>query len=351
MTSKRARRHHRKQVAARSAQARANRVQRMAQGNLDHSLHWSSLSSLNASELDTVLGALEQEASQRQQSAKQQLAQIPSQVIQPHRPPHSISHDTRYLASRPLTPDGDIAAMAPRQARLARRRNRRILDAKAKVASVDRGQWVVVRAGGTSYPQGRGVGEPTPRARALGDEISAAQHFIKGLRIVRQRLMAGVTDLVTAVRQAKDFAKSLGHRIIGEQSSTAATRERVRKPSKRQRKHARQLDKAMADYSVPGMTRNQYQALMRAFELLGGPDLVAWWQHLTPHEREYLYRDTNMANDFFRAIDSPSRGRLQDGQAPWQAMTRRGSDWLVDAIIQSYREEVAYAPREAKSAS
>ena len=351
MTSKRARRNHRRQVAARSAQAKVNRVQRMTQGILDSSLHLSSLSSLNASELDTVLEALEQEAVQRQQSAERQLTQLPSQHIEAHRPPHSISQNTRYLASRQLTSDNDIASMPPKQARLARRRNKRILDAKAKVASVDWGQWVVTPTKTTSYPQGRGVGEPTPRVRALHDEIRAAQHFTKGLRIVRQRLTSGVTDLLTATRQVKDFAKSLGHRIIGEQSSQSVSRERVRKPSKRQRKRARQLDKAMSDYSVPGMTRNQYQALMRAFELLGGPDLVAWWQHLAPQEREYLYRDTNMANDFFRAIDSPSRGRLQDGQAPWQAMTRRGSDWLVDAIIQTYREEVAYAPREARFGS
>ena len=348
MPSKRTLRKRRQQFAARSAQAKANRAQRMAQGDLKSSIHLSALSSLGASELDTVLQALEQEAVDQQKSAERRLAQLPSQNIESHRPPHSISHDTRYLASRPLTSDNDIASMSPKQARLARRRNKKILDAKAKVASVDSGQWVVLSGRTASYPQGRGAGEPTPRARALGDEISSARHFAKGLRIVRQRLASGGAELDTVIRQAKDFAKSLGHRIIGEQPSPSTSRERVRKPSKRQRKRARQLDKAMSDYSVPGMTRNQYQALMRAFELLGGPDLVAWWQHLTPQEREYLYRDTNLTNDFFRAIDSPSRGRLQDGQAPWQAMTRRGSDMPVDAIIQSYREEVAYAPRQTR---
>lgn len=350
MVSKRARRNHRKQVAARSAQAQANRAQHMRQGNLSHTLHVSTLSSMTAGELNTVLQSLEQEAVMRQQSAEQRRSELASQYIEARRPPHSISRDTRYLASRPLTSDNDIASMPPKQARLARRRNRKILDAKAKVASVDSGQWVSAAPLADIYNQGRGVGELTPRARAINDDIAASKSLAKGLRIVRQKLASGATSLETALRQVRDFAKSLGHRIVGERPARQTAPEQVRKPSKRQRKRTRKLDKAVSDYGVPGMTHNQYQALMRAFELLGGSDLVAWWQHLTPQEREYLYRDTNMTNDFFRAIDSPNRGRLQDGQAPWQAMTRRGSDWLVDAIIQTYREEVAYAPREMRYA-
>lgn len=348
MTSKRARRNHRRQVAARSAQAQANRAQQLKKGNLSGTLHMHALSSLTASELNTVLQSLEQEAVARQQSAERYRSELHSQYIEAHRPPRSISHNTRYLASRPLAADSDIASMPPKQARLARRRNRKVLDARTRVASVDSGEWMVVGDPTAALPQGRGVGEVSPRAQAVNDDIKQAKMLARGLRIVRQKLASGVTSLMTAVRQAKDFALSLGHRVVGETPRQPASPTQVRKPSKRQRKHARKLDKAVSDYGVPGMTHNQYQALVRAFELLGGPDLVAWWQHLTPQEREYLYRDTNMVNDFFRAIDSPNRGRLQDGQAPWQAMTRRGSDWLVDAIIQTYREEVAYAPREMR---
>lgn len=348
MASKRARRNHRRQVAARSAQAKANQIQQMRQGGLSNTLRMDALSSLTASELNTVLKSLEQEAVVRQQSAERQLAVLPSQYIEAHRPPRSISQNTRYLASRPLASDADIASMTPKQARLARRRNKKILEAKTRVASVDSGQWVTGGDLATATPLGRGLGEMTPRARALNDDVALTKSLVKGLRIVQQKLSSGASALETATRQAKEFAKSLGHRIAGEPAQAPSTPQLPRKPSRRQRKRARKLDKAAADYSVPGMTRNQYLALMRAFELLGGPDLVAWWEHLTPQEREYLYRDTNMTNDFFRAIDSPRRGRLQDGQAPWQAMTRRGSDWLVDAIIQTYREEVAYAPREMR---
>lgn len=347
MASKRARRNHREQVAARSAQAKANRARQLKQGNLTGSLRMQSLSSLTASELNTVFQSLEREAVQRAQSAERRFSDLPSQYIEAHRPPHSISHNVQYLASRPLVADHDIASMPAKQARLARRRNRKILDARMKVASVDSGQWMAVGDLAAALPQGRGVGQMTPRARAIKDDITQAKALVKGVRIMRQQLSSGATTLATAIRRAKDVAVSLGHRVVDATPARPASPDRDRKPSRRQRKRARTLAKAVSDYGVAGMTTNQYQALMRAFELLGGPDLVAWWQHLTPQEREYLYRDTNMTNDFFRAIDSPRRGRLQDGQAPWQAMTRRGSDWLVDAIIQTYREEVAYAPHEA----
>ena len=348
MASKRARRNQRKQVAARSAQAKANRARQLKQGDLSGSIHMYTLSSMSASELDTVLQSLEREANLRAQSAEHRFSTLPSLYIEEHKPPHSVSHNARYLASRPLVADQDIASMPAKQARLARRRNRKILDARMKVASVDSGQWIMGANPATALPQGRGVGEMTPRARTLKDDLTQAKALARGLNIVRQKLAAGSTALGKVVQQIKDFAISLGHRVVGGVTRQAVTPGPDRKPSKRQRKHMRKLDKAVSTYGVPGMTHNQYQALMRAFELLGGPDLVAWWQHLTPQERAYLYRDTNMVQDFFRAIDSPRRGRLQNGQAPWQAMTRRGSDWLVDAIIDTYREEVAYTPREMR---
>lgn len=250
-----------------------------------------------------------------------------------------VNRNTMYMASRQLTDESVIRSMPPRQARLARNANNRILAARKRVDDAANGRLTTIDAlDATVASKILGVGQDDAVAFGPSIEESSLRSAARGIAAARRRMESGSMSESTYNIYLASMARKAGMSVSGvggvsqrarmnqlaqegyseEQArrifrSEKALRKRGRKgPGSLSRSERRAMRdaKAVERMRAPGMSREQTRALLRALDLLG---YRQWYGNLTAAQRDYLHRNTQFVSDVMSAIDSPPKARRASG--------------------------------------
>lgn len=254
-------------------------------------------------------------------------------------PSPRVNRNTMYMASRQLTDESVIQSLPPKQARLARNANNRILAARQRVSDAANGRWMNVGTLDAMVMSNMlGVGQDDVVRFGPGAEESSLRSAANGITAARRRMESGSMSesmynmyLASMARKAgisvrgvggtseqarmyqlaqEGYSEEQARRIF---QSEKALRKRERKGprslSKSERRAMREA-KAVERMRAPGMSSEQTRALLRALDLLG---YRQWYEHLTAAQRDYLHRNTQFVADVMSAIDSPSKSRRASG--------------------------------------
>ena len=254
-------------------------------------------------------------------------------------PSPRVNRNTRYMASRQLTDESVIRSMPPRQARLARNANNRILAARQRVNDAANGRWMTVNdLDAMVASKILGTGQDDAVAFGPGAEESSLRSAARGIAAARRRVESGSMSESTYNIYLASMARKAGMSVSGvggasqrarmhqlaqegygeEQArrifrSEKALRKRGRKGpgglSKSERRAMRDA-KTVERMRAPGMSPEQTRALLRALDLLG---YRRWYGNLTAAQRDYLHRNTQFVADVMSAIDSPPKSRRASG--------------------------------------
>lgn len=254
-------------------------------------------------------------------------------------PPTRVNRNTMYMASRQLTDESVIRSMPPRQARLARNANNRILAARQRVNDVANG-WVTTSSALDAMVASKILGSGQDDEVAFGPSVeeSSLRSAARGIAVARRRVESGSMGESTYNIYLASMARKAGMSVSGvggvsqrarmnqlaqdgygeEQArrifrSEKALRKRGRKGpgslSKSERRAMRDA-KAVDRMRAPGMSPEQTRALLRALDLLG---YRQWYEGLTAAQRDYLHRNTQFVSDVMSAIDSPPKSSRASG--------------------------------------
>lgn len=352
----------RRESEARKAQVRARSAQVHQQlvHDLEHHADIKHLSLKNVTMLtpsqradleQAVIRAAERRADAMAAQRAERKAEHDRRVRAMLTPPTRVNRNTMYMASRQLTDESVIRSMPPRQARLARNANNRILAARERVDDVANGRLTNLNAL-----------DPKVAAKILGwrqdDEVvfgpsveeSSLRSVARGFANARRRMESGSLSesmyniyLASMARNAgmsvsgvggvsqRERMNELAQDGYGEEQarrifrSEKALRKRGRKgPGSLSRAERRAMRdaKAVERMRAPGMSPEQTRALLRALDLLG---YRQWYWNLTAAQRDYLHRNTQFVTDVMSAIDSPpksSRASGADGIASMVVLSR-----------------------------
>lgn len=331
------------QVGARSAQVHQQLVH-----DLEHHVDISHLSLRNITMLtpsqradleQAVIRASERRADAMASRRAERKAEYDRRVRAMLAPPTRVNRNTMYMASRQLTDESVIRSMPPRQARLARNANNRILAARRRVDDAANG-WVTtvdaLDAVVASKILGRGQDDEVVFGPSV--EESSLRSAARGIDAARRRMESGSLSesmyniyLASMARKAgmsvsgvggvsqRERMGQLAQDGYGEEQarrmfrSEKALRKRGRKgPGSLSRSERRAMRdaKAVERMRAPGMSTEQTRALLRALDLLG---YRQWYGNLTAAQRDYLHRNTQFVTDVMSAIDSPPRSSRASG--------------------------------------
>lgn len=352
----------RRESEARKAQVRARSAQVHQQlvHDLEHHADINHLSLRNVTMLtpsqradleQAVIRASERRADAMASRRAERKAEHDRRVRAMLTPPTRVNRNTMYMASRQPTDESVIRSMPPRQARLARNANNRILAARKRVDDVANGRLTNLDAL-----------DPKVAAKILGwrqdDEVvfgpsveeSSLRSVARGFAAARRRMESGSLSESMYNIYLASMARNAGMSVSGvggvsqrgrmnelaqdgygeEQArrvfrSEKALRKRGRKgPGSLSRSERRAMRdaKAVERMRAPGMSPEQTRALLRALDLLG---YRQWYGNLTAAQRDYLHRNTQFVTDVMSAIDSPpksSRASGADGIASMAVLSR-----------------------------
>lgn len=340
----------RRESEARKAQVRARsaQVHRQLVHDLEHHGDVSHLSLNNITMLtpsqradleQAVIRASERRADAMAARRAERKAEHDRRVRAMLTTPTKVNRNTMYMASRQLTDESVIQSMPPRQARLARNANNRILAARRRVDDAANGRLTNLDAL-----------DPKVASKILGwrqdDEVvfgpsveeSSLRGAARGIDAARRRMESGSLSesmyniyLASMARRAgmsvagvggvsqRERMNQLAQDGYGEEQarrifrSEKALRKRGRKgPGSLSRSERRAMRdaKAVERMRAPGMSAEQTRALLRALDLLG---YRQWYEGLTAAQRDYLHRNTQFVTDVMSAIDSPPKSSRASG--------------------------------------
>lgn len=340
----------RRESEARKAQVRARSAQVHQQlvHDLEHHVDVNHLSLRNITMLtpsqradleQAVIRASERRADAMASRRAERKAEHDRRVRAMLTPPTRVNRNTMYMASRQLTDESVIRSMPPRQARLARNANNRILAARQRVNDVANG-WVTTFGALDAMVASKILGSGQDDEVAFGPSVeeSSLRSAARGIAVARRRVESGSMSESTYNIYLASMARKAGMSVSGvggvsqrarmnqlaqdgygeEQArrifrSEKALRKRGRKGpgslSKSERRAMRDA-KAVDRMRAPGMSPEQTRALLRALDLLG---YRQWYEGLTAAQRDYLHRNTQFVPDVMSAIDSPPKSSRASG--------------------------------------
>lgn len=340
----------RRELEARKARvkARSTQVHQQLVHDLEHNIDVSHLSLNNITMLTpsqradlerAVIRASERRADTMASRRAERKAEHDRRVRAILTPSPRVNRNTMYMASRQLTDESVIQSMPPRQARLARNANNRILAARQRVNDAANGRWMTVNAIDAMVASKiLGTGQDDMAAFGPSAEESSLRSAARGIAAAKRRMESGSMSESTYNIYLASMARKAGMSVSGvggasqqarmhqlaqegyseEQArrifqSEKALRKRGRKGpgslSKSERRAMRDA-KAVERMRAPGMSMEQTRALLRALDLLG---YRQWYGNLTAAQRDYLHRNTQFVSDVMSAIDSPPKSRRASG--------------------------------------
>lgn len=340
----------RRELEARKAQVRARsaQVHRQLVHDLEHNIDVSHLSLNNIAMLTpsqradlerAVIRASGRRADAMASRRAERKAEHDRRVRAILTPSPRVNRNTMYMASRQLTDESVIQSMPPRQARLARNANNRILAARQRADDAANGRWMTVNdLDAMVASKILGTGQDDAVAFGPSAEESSLRSAARGIAAARRRMESGSMSESTYNIYLASMARKAGMSVSGvggasqrarmhqlaqegygeEQArrifrSEKALRKRGRKGpgslSKSERRAMRDA-KAVERMRAPGMSPEQTRALLRALDLLG---YRQWYGNLTAAQRDYLHRNTQFVADVMSAIDSPPKSRRASG--------------------------------------
>lgn len=340
----------RKELEARRAlvKARSAQVHQQLVHDLEHDIDVSHLSLNNITMLTpsqrtdlerAVIRASERRADAMASRRAERKAEYDRRVRSILTPSPRVNRNTMYMASRQLTDESVIQSMPPRQARLARNANNRILAARQRVNDAANGRWMTVNALDAMVASKiLGTGQDDTAAFGPSAEESSLRSAARGITAAKRRMESGSMSestyniyLASMARKAGMSVSGVGgtsqqarmHQLAQEGYSEEQARRIFQSEKalrKRGRKGSRSLSKserrAMRDAKTvermraPGMSPEQTRALLRALDLLG---YRQWYGNLTAAQRDYLHRNTQFVADIMSAMDSPPKSRRASG--------------------------------------
>lgn len=369
----------RRELEARKAQVRARSAQVHQQlvHDLGHNIDISHLSLDNITKLTppqradlerAIIRAAERRADAMASQRAERKAEHDKRVRAMLTTSTRVNRNTMYMASRQLTDESVISSMPPRQARLARNANNRILAARQRVKDAANGGLMTIDTLDAKVASKiLGVGQDDMAVFGPGTEESSLRRAAKGIADAKRRMESGSMSESTYNIYLASMARRAGMSVAGvggvsqreriyqlaqdgyseEQArrifrSEKALRKRGRKGagglSKSERRAMRDA-KSVERMRAPGMSTEQTRALLRALDLLG---YRQWYGNLTAAQRDYLHRHTQFVTDVMSAIDSPpksSRASGADGIASMGVL----SQIVGDASIQAAEKMLSLA--------
>lgn len=340
----------RRESEARKAQVRARsaQVHRQLVHDLEHNIDVRHLSLSNITMLTpsqradlerAVIRAAERRADAMASGRAERKAEHDRRVRAMLTTSTRVNRNTMYMASRQLTDESVIQSMPPRQARLARNANNRILAARKRVNdAANGGRMTVDTLDAKVASKILGMGQDDMVVFGPGTEESSLRGAAKRIADARRRMESGSMSESTYNIYLASMARRAGMSVAGvggvsqrtriyqlaqdgyseEQArrifrSEKALRKRGRKGagglSKSERRAMRNA-KAVERMRAPGMSADQTRALLRALDLLG---YRQWYEGLTAAQRDYLHRHTQFVSDVMSAMDSPPKSRRVSG--------------------------------------
>lgn len=340
----------RKELEARKAQvkARSAQVHQQLVHDLEHDIGVSHLSLNNITMLTpsqradlerAVIRASERRAEAMAARRAERKAEYDRRVRSILTPSPRVNRNTMYMASRQLTDESAIQSMPPRQARLARNANNRILAARQRVNDAANGRWMTVDTLDAMVASKiLGTGQDDAVAFGPSAEESSLRSAARGITAAKRRMESGSMGestyniyLASMARKAGMSVSGVGgasqrarmHQLAQEgygeeqarrifQSEKALRKRRRKGPGSLSRSERRAMRdaKAVERMRAPGMSTEQTRALLRALDLLG---YRQWYGNLTAAQRDYLHRNTQFVADVMSAIDSPPKSRRASG--------------------------------------
>lgn len=369
----------RRELEARKAQvrARSTQVHQQLVHDLEHNIDIRHLSLKNVAKLtppqradleQAIIRAAERRADAMASQRAERKAEHDRRVRAMLTTSTRVNRNTRYMASRQLTDESVISSMPPRQARLARNANNRILAARQRVKdAANGGRMTFDTLDAKVASKILGVGQDDEVVFGPGTEESSLRSAARGIAAARRRVESGSMGESTYNIYLASMARRAGMSVAGvggvsqrermnqlaqdgyseEQArrifrSEKALRKRGRKGagglSKSERRAMRDA-KSVERMRAPGMSTEQTRALLRALDLLG---YRQWYGNLTAAQRDYLHRHTQFVADVMSAIDSPpksSRASGADGIASMGVL----SQIVGDASIQAAEKMLSLA--------
>lgn len=283
-------------------------------------------------------------------------------------PSLKVNKNTQYMAGRQLVDESTIQSLPPKQAKLARAANKRILAARARMQDAANGRWVNIgKLDATVASKLLGVGQDDVVQYGPSVEESSLRSAAKGIAAARRRMESGSMSESTYNVYLASMARKAGISVSGVSGSSERARmiqlaqdgyteEQARKIfesekalRKRRRKGSGALSrgerrklaiaKNVERYRAPGMSSDQTRALLRALDLIG---YRGWYEKLTAAQRDYLHRNTNFVPDVMAAIDSPPRSQRASG-ADGIASMKVLSQIMGDAAIHAAEQMLSLA--------
>lgn len=369
----------RRELEARKAQVRARSAQVHQQlvHDLEHNIDVSHLSLDNITKLTppqradlerAIIRAAGRRADAMASQRAERKAEHDKRVRAMLTTSTRVNRNTMYMASRQLTDESVISSMPPRQARLARNANNRILAARQRVKdAANGGRMTIDTLDAKVASKILGVGQDDMAVFGPGSEESSLRRAAKGIADAKRRMESGSMSESSYNIYLASMARRAGMSVAGvggvsqreriyqlaqdgyseEQArrifrSEKALRKRGRKGagglSKSERRAMRDA-KSVERMRAPGMSTEQTRALLRALDLLG---YRQWYGNLTAAQRDYLHRHTQFVTDVMSAIDSPpksSRASGADGIASMGVL----SQIVGDASIQAAEKMLSLA--------
>lgn len=369
----------RKEFTAKKAQvqARSAQVHRQLVSDLEHNVGVRHLSLNNIamltpsqrSDLEQViirasLGKAERLASVRAERKAEHDRRVRSLLS----PSPRVNRNTLYMAGRQLADESTLQSLPPKQAKLARAANNRILAARQRVQDAANGRWLnVSKLDAMVASKILGIDQDDVVQYGPSVEESSLRSAAKGIAAARRRMESGsISESMYNIYLAS-MARKAGISVSGVSGSSERARmmqlaqdgyteEQARKIfesekalRKRRRKGSGALSrgerrrlaiaKKVEQYRPAGMSSDQTRALLRALDLLG---YRGWYERLTAAQRDYLHRNTNFVADVMAAIDSPPKSQRASG-ADGIASMKVLSQIMGDAAIHAAEQMLSLA--------